>query len=125
MNRSESGLWLPGSVRRRPKLQRPDSRDYKQVTAIDPSRLSYDGFISAMREQWNEQYTAAERQGPITFEYYITLSLSTMRWRISEDIPASARAGSIDSTEAKVNIDFFQELIAYAERYLRSKGIQI
>lgn len=125
MNKSESGLWLPGPARRRPKRGRPDSRDYKQVIAINSGELSYDGFIFAMREQWNDQYTAAERQGPITFEYYITLSLNTMRWRVSEDIPDSVRTGSIDSIEARVSIDFFQQLITYAERYLRLKGIQL
>lgn len=111
---------------RRPKIWRPDSRDYKQVTAIDPSnKLSYDGFISAMEEQWNEQYTAAERQGPITFVHYMTLSLETMRWRVREDIPNSVRLGSIDKIEARANIDFFRKLIAYAERFLRSKGIRV
>jgi len=126
MHRDKSGLWLPDSVRRRPKLWRPDSTDYKQAAAIDPEgKLSYDAFIAGCREEWLDQYTAAERGGPITFEYYMTLSLDTLRWRITDDIPSSLRAGSIDRVEARGCLNFFGRLRAYTERYLRSKGVPV
>jgi len=126
VHKSESGLWLPGPARRRPKPQRPDSTDYKQAATIDPEgKLTYDAYVSAAREEWIDQFTPAERSGPITFEHYMTLSFETLQWRITEDIPKSLRAGSIDRTEAKGCTEFFKRLRTYTEQFLRSKGIKL
>lgn len=119
-------LWLPPSARRRLKADRPDSTDYKQVVefAIDPGgKLSYDAFISAMKEEWEDQFTAAERHGPISFEHYVGLSHETLLWRLSDDIPSRLRQGALDQTEAKACTDFFRRLKDFTERYLRSKGV--
>lgn len=117
-------LWLPRSARRRLKQNRPDSTDYKQAAVIDPEgELTYDAFISASREEWQEQFTAAERQGPISFEHYMGLQFETLNWRVNDDIPNSLRIGSLDKIEAKGCSDFFRRLRDYTERYLRSKGV--
>lgn len=116
-------LWLPQSARRRLKKDRKDSTDYKQAASIDPGgALTYDAFVSASRELWQEQFTAAERQGPISFEHYMGLQLDTLRWRVDTDIPESLRTGALDKIEAETCSDFFRRLRDYTERYLRSKG---
>lgn len=120
-----SDLWLPPSARRRQKADRPDSTDYRQIVsmAIDPDgALSYDAFVSAMREDWEDQFTAAEKHGPITFEHYMGLSYETIGWRMTDDIPKRLQQGVLDQNEAKVCTDFFRRLKDYAESYLRSKG---
>lgn len=117
-------LWLPPSARRRLKKDRRDSTDYKQAASIDPEgNLTYDAFISGSREEWQSQFTAAERQGPISFEHYMGLQLETLIWRVNEEIPNNVRLGSLDKTEAKACSDFFRRLRDYTERYLRTKGV--
>lgn len=120
----DSKLWLPQSARRRLKRDRPDSSDYKKAAAIDPEgKLTYDAFISGSMEEWQQQFTPAERQGPISFDHYMGLQYETLNWRVTEDIPNSLRMGALDKIEAKGCSDFFRRLKDYTERYLRSKGI--
>lgn len=115
-------LWLPRSARRRLKRARPDSTDYKQV--IDPEgKLTYDAFISASREEWEGQFTNAERSGPISFEHYMGLQLETLNWRVNSDIPNSLSIGTIDKIEADGSLDFFRRLKDFTESYLRLKGL--
>lgn len=117
-------LWLPPSARRRQRQNRRDSTDYKTAASIDPEgRLTYDAFISGSREEWQEQFTPAERQGPISFEHYMGLQLETLNWRLNEEIPNRKLLGAIDSIEAKACSDFFRRLRDYTERYLRTKGV--
>lgn len=117
-------LWIPPEARRRQKQDRKDSTDYKKAAEIDPEgKLTYDAFISGSREEWQEQFTAAERQGPISFDHYMGLQFETLTWRVETDIPDSERTGAIDSTEAKSCSDFFRRLKDYTERYLRTKGV--
>lgn len=117
-------LWLPPSARRRQKQDRKDSTDYKKAAVIDPEgKLTYDAFISGSREEWQQQFTAAERQGPISFDHYMGLQLETLNWRVTEDIPNSERTGALEKHEAKGCSDFFRRLRDYTERYLRSKGV--
>lgn len=120
----DSKLLLPQSARRRQKQDRPDSTDYKHAATIDPEgKLTYDAFISASREEWQDQFTAAERQGPISFEHYMGLQLETLNWRVITDIPSKLRIGAIDKIEADGCLPFFLRLRDYTERYLRSKGV--
>ena len=119
----DNKLWLPQSARRRLRKDRPDSTDYKQAPVIDPEgKLTYDSFISASREEWQSQFTPAERQGPISFEHYMGLQLETLSWRVKEDIPDSMHRGVLNKEEAEGSLDFFRRLRDYTERYLRSKG---
>lgn len=116
-------LWLPRSARRRLKRDRQDSTDYKQAASIDPEgKLTYDAFVSASREEWLDQFTPEERQGPISFEHYMGLQLETLGWRVDTDIPESLRTGAIDKTEFTACSDFFRRLRDYTEKYLRLKG---
>ncbi len=120
----EKELLLPGSAQRRSRKNRKDSTDYKSVAAIDPDgQLTYDAFISGSREVWQDQFTAAERHGPISFDHYMGLQYETLVWRVDEDIPDSTREGLIDAEEAKGCSDFFRRLRDYTEKYLRTKGV--
>jgi len=117
-------LLLPPSAQRRQKKDRKDSTDYKKAAVIDPEgRLTYDAYISGSREEWQEQFTAAERQGPIGFDHYMGLVLETLTWRINDDIPDSQRTEAIDNDEAKSCLEFFRRLKDYTEKYLRLKGV--
>jgi len=117
-------LWLPPSARRRLRQDRRDSTDYKAAASIDPEgNLTYDAFISGSREEWLSQFTAAERQGPISFEHYMGLQLETLNWRIKEEIPNRKLLGSIDSIEEQACSTFFRRLRDFTERYLRTKGV--
>jgi len=117
-------LLLPRSARRRLKRDRPDSTDYHKAVVIDPDgKLTYDAFISASQEEWEGQFTPAERQGPISFDHYMGLQLDTLNWRVNDDIPDSLRTGAIDKIVADGAQDFFRRLRDFTERYLRLKGL--
>ena len=117
-------LWLPQSARRRLRQDRINSTDYKTAASIDPEgNLTYDAFIAGCREEWHRNYTAAERQGPISFEHYMGLQFETLNWRITDEIPNRKLLGSIDSIEEQACSTFFRRLRDFTERYLRTKGV--
>ena len=88
---------------------------------LDPNQApTYEQFIEEMRTQWIDQFTEAERAGPIPFTQYLTEGISTLQWRVTEEIPGRIRAGTVSETEAGANIEFIQTLIQYIERYLKN-----
>ncbi len=113
-------LLLPTERPRASRLIRPDSRDYREVSATDPSEsLSYDAFITEMNEQWEGQFTPAERSGPIKFKGYLEDSLKTLKWRRDTEIPNRVKAGTLTKVEGISSTDFIKMLIAYTERALK------
>ena len=115
-----SGLWLPPSARRRPKLLRPDSNDYKAASVAEGiMRLSYSDFVLGMREEWESQFTEAERAGPVSLVQYMKEAFETLQWRLSTDIPEAFRRGSIDRGEYNSSVEFFSRLRDYTARFLR------
>lgn len=113
-------LWLPPSARRRPKLLRPDSRDYQTTSVMDAlTSLTYDAFIAGMRDEWESQFTEAERAGPVSFVQYMTESFETLKWRLDTDIPDALRRGAITRVEYNGSMAVFTKLKDYSVRFLK------
>ena len=113
-------LLLPTERPRASRLIRPDSRDYREVSAMEPTEsLSYDAFITEMKEQWEGQFTPAERSGPIKFKGYLEDSLKTLKWRRDVEIPNSVKKGTLTKAEGQTSVDFMKMLISYTERALK------
>lgn len=115
------------------KVRRPAVQDYIDVDLIESAyggRMpTKDEFIYDMREQWNNYFTEAEKQGkgsghpgPISFIYYLQLSRVALVAQKDEVIPSKVKEGLLSGSAARRNIGFIRKLIEYEEREISILG---
>jgi hypothetical protein len=110
------------------KIRRPTAQDYLDVgwkfrAGEVPTR---DEFITDMKEQWEREFTEAEKRGPgagipgpLNFKHHLQLSLETLKRQVDEIIPGKFEQGLLSKEDAAASVELINILIVYEEQELR------
>jgi|YNPNPStandDraft_1061719.scaffolds.fasta_scaffold201873_2 hypothetical protein len=109
------------------KIRRPTAADYINTSILLHDVPTYDEFMEDLKKQWQDQFTEAERLGvngnaPISFYYYINLSMETIKKQIEEIIPQKYKEGTLSAEDAAASTELLTILLSYEERALREKN---